>query len=170
MRPTAASLSMPNPQGTITGGATARGFNDGTERGYPLLLTLSTRQVSDVVKLDEEILRPKEGRLRNDGQMPASEDPNERLEAIRQVCATCHLEGYPDTKVIDPIKDNFPSCTMPLSCTTPLTGTPAIMRNQDHARDCLSHVSLVRELLEQSTVYTDPVLLSSGANRLLQYC
>ena len=115
MHPSAAFISMPNANGIITGGATARGFNDGTTRGYPLLLTLSTKQVSDIVEFDEEILRPKGGRLRPDDQMPTSEDSSDRLEAIRHVCAVYYLEGYLDLKVVDPIKDNFPSCTMPLS-------------------------------------------------------
>ena len=53
---------MPNRQGIITGGASTGGFNDGSVRGYPLWLALSTRQVSDVVHLDEDILRPKGGR------------------------------------------------------------------------------------------------------------
>ena len=48
MHSTTAFLSMPNAQGTITGGATTRGFNDGSEQGYPLWLVLATRQVSDV--------------------------------------------------------------------------------------------------------------------------
>ena len=57
-----------------------------------MLLALSTRQVSDVVELDEEILRPKVKRLCNDGHLPASDDPSDRLETVRHVCATCYLE------------------------------------------------------------------------------
>ena len=55
MRPTAAFLSMPNDRGVITGGTTSRGFHDYSERGYPLLLDLSTQQVSDVVRYDEGV-------------------------------------------------------------------------------------------------------------------
>ena len=63
MHSTAAFLSMPN-DGFVTGGRSIRGFNDNTLRGYSLWLPLSTRQVSDVVQLDEDILRdrPKGGR------------------------------------------------------------------------------------------------------------
>ena len=53
MHSTAAFLSMPNEEGIITGGATTRGFNDGSQRGHPLWLELSTKQVRDVVCLDE---------------------------------------------------------------------------------------------------------------------
>ena len=86
MHPTAAFLSMPNANGIITGGATARGFNDGTERRYPLLLTLSTKQVSDIVEFDEEILRPKGGQLRPDGQMPASEEAIRHVSIYLYIC------------------------------------------------------------------------------------
>ena len=156
MHPTAACRCRVR-NGIITGGATARGFNDGTKRGYPLLLTLSTRQVSDIVRRSQ-ILIPKGGRLRPDGHMPASEDSNERREAIRHVCTTYYLEEYPDFKAVDPLKDHFPSCTMPFASTTPLTVSPAIMHNREHARDYISHASLVTELLEQSSVPTDPAL------------
>ena len=56
MHSTAAFFSTPNAQGHITGGETTRGFNDGSERGYPLWFVLSTGQVSDVVRFDEQIL------------------------------------------------------------------------------------------------------------------
>ena len=101
MHPTAAFLSMPYANGIVIGGAIARGFNDGTERGYPLLLTLSTRQVSDIVKLDEEILRPKVGRLHSDGPVPAYEDSSEGLEAS-DMCA--------------PIPKGPRACMVPTSC------------------------------------------------------
>ena len=48
---------MPNKKGIITAGATTRGFNDGSDRGYPLWLVLSTGQVSDVVRFDEDMLQ-----------------------------------------------------------------------------------------------------------------
>ena len=59
MHPTAAFLPMPNASGIVTGGTTTRGFNDGLVRGYPLMLTLSTRHVTDNVCSDEEILKTK---------------------------------------------------------------------------------------------------------------
>ena len=72
MRSTAAFLSVANRQGVITGGTTTRGFNDGSVRGCSLWLALSTRQVSDVVQFDENILRPKGGRHVKDDCSPAS--------------------------------------------------------------------------------------------------
>ena len=62
MRSTAAVLSMPNEDGIILGGRTIRGFNENSMRGYPLRLTLTTRQVTDVVMYDEDILCVKGGR------------------------------------------------------------------------------------------------------------
>ena len=49
MHSTAAFLSMPNEDGIIMGGKTARGFNENTMRGYPLWLPLTTLQVTDIV-------------------------------------------------------------------------------------------------------------------------
>ena len=43
MHSTAALLSMPNENGVVLGGATDRGFNDSSARGYPTWLTLTTR-------------------------------------------------------------------------------------------------------------------------------
>ena len=152
MHSTAAFLSMPNKSGVVTGGKSIRGFNDHTVRGYSLWLPPFTRQVSDVVQLDEDILRPKGGRhVKHDSD--EIEDLEKRFEAVRQVCALRYLDGYPDTKVIDPIKINFPACTMPLSCTTPACITPAILRNRVYAREHLAHVALIRELLDQCLHY-----------------
>ena len=67
--------------------------------------------------------------------------------------------------MVDPIKDIFPSCTMPLASTVPLT---AIMRDQEHAKDYLTHASLVRELLDKSSIPTDPNWLSSCGNAFMQ--
>ena len=78
------------------------------------------------------------------------------------MCAARYVDGHSDTKVIDPIKENFPSCTMPLSCTTPVSVTPAIMHNQEYAAEYLAHVSLIRELLEQSLTPNPTLLASSG--------
>ena len=75
---------------------------------------------------------------------------------------------YPETKVIDPIRDNLSSCTMPLSCTTPMTVTSAIMHNQECARDYLEHGSMVRDLLEQSSITPSYAVLSATNNRLHQ--
>ena len=68
MHPTAAFLSMPNERGVIKTGTSSKGFNDHSERGYPLFLTLSTRQVSDVVRYDEKTLETKRTTLPLDAQ------------------------------------------------------------------------------------------------------
>ena len=112
---------MPNSDGIVLGGNSSRGFNDNTVRGYPLRLALTTRQVTDVVMYDEEILSVKGGRqVRDDQHAPMDEET--RREKTRQTCALRYLDGYPDTKVIDPIKENYPACTVPLSATAPLHG------------------------------------------------
>ena len=59
MHSTAAFLSMNNEDGVVLGGSSGRGFNDNTVRGYPLRLALTTRQVTDVVMFDAEILSVK---------------------------------------------------------------------------------------------------------------
>ena len=128
MHSTAAFLSMPNKDGIIMGGRSSRGFNDKTVRGHSLWLPLTTSQVSDTVMLDENILRPKGGRHVPDDSHEIL-DPEESREAVRKACALRYLDGYPDTKVIDPIRDNFPACTMPLSSTSPTYITPAILGN-----------------------------------------
>ena len=56
---------MPNKEGIVLGGNSSRGFNDNTMRGYPVWLILTTRQVTDVVMFDEEILSVKGGRQVN---------------------------------------------------------------------------------------------------------
>ena len=75
------------------------------------------------------------------------------------MCALRYLDGYPDTKVIDPIKENFPACTVPLSSTSPTYVTPEIMRNQRYAKENLEHVALIRELLDQSSLSTKPCVV-----------
>ena len=62
MHSTAAFLAMPNEDGIILGGRTIRGFNENTMRGYPLRLTLTIRQMTDVVMYDEDVLCVKGGR------------------------------------------------------------------------------------------------------------
>ena len=123
MHSTAAFLSMPNKEGIVVGGNSSRGFNDNTMRGYPLWLTLTTRQVTDVVMCDEEILSVKlvkGGRqVTADLSKPMDEETRER-ERVRKICALRYLDGYSDTKVIDPIKENHPACTMPLSAHLPM--------------------------------------------------
>ena len=111
MHSAAAFLSMPNSDGVVLAGNSDKGFNDNTVRGYPLRLTLTTRQVTDVVMYDEEILSAKGGRkVRDDQQAPADEEA--KREKTRQTCALRYLDGYPDTKVIDPSKENYhaPCC------------------------------------------------------------
>ena len=138
MRSTAALLSMPNKYGIILGGRTIRGFNENTMQGYPLKLSLTTRQVTDVVMYDENILCAKDGR-----QVPD------------------------DTSVIpDPIKENYPACTMPLSSTSPVHVTPEIMRNRQYAEEYIAHVLLIRELLDQASLSTNSALLALSNNRL----
>ena len=56
MHSTAAFLSMPNQDGVVLGGNAVRGFNDNSTRGYPARMSLTTRQVTDVVMCDEQIL------------------------------------------------------------------------------------------------------------------
>ena len=57
---------------------------------------------------------------------------------------------------------------MPLSSTSPTYVTPEIMRNQQYAKEYLEHVALVRELLDQSSLSTNPALLAMSNNRLFQ--
>ena len=46
--------------------------------------------------------------------------------------------------------------------------TPEITRNQQYAKEYLEHVALIRELLDQSSLSTNYVLLSLSNNRLFQ--
>ena len=104
MHSTAAFLSMPNEDGVALGGKTDWGFNDNSARGYPNWLSLTARQVTDVVTYDEEILSVKGGR-----QVPEPEphlDDETRSERTRQLCALKYRHGYPDYRVVDPIKEN----------------------------------------------------------------
>ena len=157
---------MPNSEGAVLGGNSDRGFNDNTVRGYPLRLTLTTRQVTDIVMYDEEILSVKGGRMvKDDHRAPADEET--KREQLRQTCALRYL-GYPDTTVIDPIKENYPACTMPLSATTPLHVTPEILRNTRYAQDYVDHVALIRELLDQASLSTNAALLLRSSNQLLR--
>ena len=119
MHSTAAFLSMPNDEGVILGGKTNGGFNENSMRGYLLRLALTTRQVIDVVMYAEEILRVKGGRQVAD-DVDEILDEEVKREETRKICALRYLDGYPDTKVIDPIKENYPACTMPLSSTSPV--------------------------------------------------
>ena len=103
--------------------------------------------MSDVARFDADILRPKGGRHVKDGSALVSGDQQENV----RVCATCYLERYSDTKVIDPIKENFSS---------PLTITPAIMHSQEYAKEYLAHVSMIRDLFEQSSITLNQALLA----------
>ena len=142
----------------MLGGSSSRGFKDNTIRGYPLRLALTTRQVTDVVMFDEEILSVKGGRqVKDDQDVPMDEET--RREKARKTCALRYLDGYPDTKVIDPIKENYPACTMPLSPTTPLHVSPEILCNKQYAQEHVEHVALIRELLDQASLSTNPDLL-----------
>ena len=167
MHSAAAFLSMPNSEGIVRGGNSDRGFNDNTTRGYPLRLTITTRQVTDVVMYDDRHSRCEGGRMVKDNH-GSSLDEETRREETRKTCALRYLEGYPDTKVIDPIRDNYPACTMPLSATTPLHVTPEILRNKKYAQEYVEHVALIRELLDQASLSTNHALLMRSSNRLLK--
>ena len=125
MHSTAAFLSMPNEDGVVLGGTTDRGFNDNSTRGYPTWLTLTTRQVTDVVMYDEEILSIKRGR-----QVSEPEPYLELLRPeVRELARFVHQSismGIRTPEVVDPIKENYPACTMPLACTCPSVVTPEI--------------------------------------------
>ena len=93
--------------------------NDGSERGYPLLLTLSTKQVSDVVHSDDEILEQKGGKLPPDERMPNNEALSDRLESIRHVCAAYYLEGYARREACRP-NQRFLPCLHHGHCASPV--------------------------------------------------
>ena len=116
---------------------------------------------------DEDILRVKVGRQIPD-DTDAILDPEKRREEIRKVCALRCLDGYPDTKVIDPIKENYPACTMPLSSTSPTHVRPEIMRNAQYGQEYIAHVALIRELLDQASLSTNATLLERSNNKLYQ--
>ena len=167
MHSAAAFLSMPNSEGVVRGGNSDRGFNDNTTRGYPLRMTITTRQVTDVVMYDEDILAVK-GRRRVKDEHGSSLDDETRREETRKTCALRYLEDYPDTKVIDPIRDNYPACTMPLSATAPLHVTPEILCNKKYAQEYVDHVALIRELLDQASLSTNHALLMRSSNQLVK--
>ena len=104
-------------------------------------LSLTTRQVTDVVMYDEEILSVKGGR-----QVPEPQphlDDETGSERTRQLCALKYLHGYPDYRVVDPIKENYPACTMPLAATSPAVVTPEILCNIQYAQEYVAHVALI---------------------------
>ena len=70
--------------------------------------------------------------------------------------------------MIDPIKEKFPACTMPLSSTSPVHVTPEIMRNRQYAEEYIAHVALIRELLDQSSLSTNATLLTLSNNSLFR--
>ena len=116
---------------------------------------------------DEDILAVKGGRMVKDNHGSSLDEENQEGR-ISQDCALRYLEGYPDTKVIDPIRDNYPACTMPLSATTPLHVTPEILRNKKCAQEYVEHVALIRELLDQASLSTNHALLMRSSNQLLR--
>ena len=85
----------------------------------------------------------------------------------RQV-ANKYLYGYPDFKVIDPIKEHYPACTMPLAATSPAVVTPEILSNPQYVQDYVAHVALIREMLGQSSLSVNPAVLELCSNKLLQ--
>ena len=90
----AASTSMPNRDGVIVGGRqSARGYSDGTDRGYPIELGLSTAQVSLAVRRDDTWLstfRPasssQDHPRRTEGVLE-----HEAEEEARDLCAQYYL-------------------------------------------------------------------------------
>ena len=105
---------------------------------------------------EEDILRVKGGRKVPDDtdEIP---DPGTKREVVKKTCALRYLDGYLDTKVVDPIKENFPACTMPLSCTPPTHVTPEIMRNAQYAQEYIAHIALIREPLDQAIFRLTPL-------------
>ena len=95
-------------------------------------------------------------------------DEETKREETRKVCVLRYLEGYPDTKVIDPIRDNFPACTMPLAATAPLHVTPEILCNQRYAQEYVEHAALIRELLDQASLPTNHALLMRSSSQVLR--
>ena len=64
-------------------------------------------------------------------------DEETKREETRKICALRYLEGYPDTKVIDPIRDNFPACTMPLAADCSIAcDSRDLMQSEVCARVC----------------------------------
>ena len=164
MHSTAAFLSMPNKEGMVLGGTPGQGFNDNSARGYPARMTITTRQVTDVVMNDQEILAVKGGRQVS-GPEPYLDEVT-RQERIRQICASKYLYGYPESKVIDPIQLNYPACTMPLASTTPAVVTAGILCNPQYVSDYVKHVGLVREMLNHANLSENPSVLAKCANKL----
>ena len=165
MQSTAAFLSMPNAEGVVLGGPPDQGFNGNSARGYPAWLSITTRQVTDVVMYDLDILSVKGGR-QVQGPEPYLDDVA-RAERIRQICASKYLYGYPESKVIDPIQECYPACTMPLASTTPAVVVPEILCNTQYVHDYVKHVALIREMLGQASLSVNPVVLERCPNQLL---
>ena len=70
--------------------------------------------------------------------------------------------------MIDPTKENYPACTVPLSATSPVHIIPEILRNTQYAQDYVEHVALIRELLDQASLSTNSELLMRSNNQLLR--
>ena len=95
-------------------------------------------------------------------------DDETRSERTRQICASKYLHGYSDTRVVDPLKENYPACTMPLSATSPAVVTPEILCNIQYMQEYVAHVALIREMLGQASLPTSTAVLECCKNRLLQ--
>ena len=165
MHSTAAFLSMPNQEGVVLGGPPGQGFNDNSA-SYPAWMTITTRQVTDVVMNDQDILAVKGGR-----QVLAVEpylSDVDRQEKIRKVCASNYLGGYSESKVLDPIQLHYPACTMPLAATTPAVITAGILCNPQYVTDYMKHVGLVRELLNQASLSVNPAVLAKCSDQILK--
>ena len=129
-------------------------------------MSITTRQVTDVVMNDQDILAVKGGRQVT-GPEPYLDDM-ERMERIRQICASKYLFGYPESKVIDPIQVNYPACTMPLAATMPVVVTAASLCNPQYVCDYVKHVGLVRDMLGQASLSENPAVLTRCTSKLLK--
>ena len=68
--------------------------------------------------------------------------------------------------MIDPIEENYP--TMPLSVAAPTFVTPEILCNDQYAQEYVAHTALIREMLDQASLSTNPTLLERSSNKLFQ--
>ena len=166
MHSAAAFLSMPNAEGIVLGGTADQGFNDNSARGYPAWMSITTRQVTDVVMYDQDILAVK-GERQVMGPEPCLDDIA-RQERIRQICASKYLYGHSESKVIDSIQENYPACTMPLASTMPAVVTAGILCNPQYVIDYVKHVGLIREMLNQASLSENPAVLARCSNKLLK--
>ena len=73
--------------------------------------------------------------------------------------------GIRTLRVIDPIKENYPACTMPLAATSLAV---VILCNIQYAQESVTHVALIREMLGQASLSANSAVLERCNNRLFQ--